>query len=90
MAADIERSVRRLDGALDALEAAVARRLSADAVAHPSPDAPPSGVDDEDLLDRLDRAEARAADLERAGREASQRLERAIAAVRGVLGPGAS
>jgi hypothetical protein len=86
MASGIERSIRRLDGALDALETAVSRLLSAEPLADRASDEPPFGADDESLLDdRLDRAEARAADLERASREASRRLQRAIAALRGVL-----
>ena len=88
MASGIERSIRRLDGALDALETAVSRRLSAEPLADRRADEPPSGADDESLLDRLDRAEACAADLERARREASRRLERAIAVLRGVLDAG--
>jgi hypothetical protein len=86
MASGIERSIRRLDGALDALEAAVSHRLAAD----PSADRPCPASDEEQrrLLDRLDRAEARTADMERAGREASRRIERAMAAVRGVLDDG--
>jgi hypothetical protein len=85
MASGIERSIRRLDGALDALETAVSRLLSAEPLADRASDEPPFGADDDSLLDRLDRAEARAADLERASREASRRLQRAIAALRGVL-----
>ena len=83
MASGIERSIRRLDGALDALETAVSRRLSAEPFADRGPDEPSAGADDGSR-----RAEGSAADLERARREASRRLERAIAVLRGVLSAG--
>lgn len=83
MAAGIERSIRRLDGALDALEAVCGRLVGApigDDGGRPS-----AGEDRERLAAELGEARDRAEALEQANQQAAHRLARAMEAIRSVL-----
>ena len=82
-------ATRRLAAALDALEAAVERRRDADrdedelaARIHAL------GTDRSRLANELDSSLVRARELERVNRDVSQRLDRAIETIRGVLDDG--
>jgi len=82
----LERANRRLNSAIDMLEAAVNRRheedrqrdaLEAQLQAY--------GSDRSRLASELDQVRARSVDLEAANREVSRRLERAVETIRTVL-----
>jgi len=82
----IEAVSRRLSLALDALEAAAERRSETDRnQAALAIQIHALGIDRARLAGELDQAAARSRGLEAANREASQRLDRAIAALQGVL-----
>lgn len=83
----IEAASRRLAQALEALDAAVERRLDADREVEALADQIHAlGSDRARLAGELDFAAARSRRLENAGREVAQRIDQAIAAIRGVLG----
>lgn len=83
----IEAASRRLALALEALDAAVERRLDADREVEALADQiHVLGSDRARLAGELDFAAARSRRLESAGREVAQRIDQAIAAIRGVLG----
>jgi hypothetical protein len=84
----LEQASRRLQTAIDSLEAAVHRRLDDDgrrdgleAQLHAY------GSDRSRLADELDRLRARSADLEAVNREVSRRLDRAMETIRAALDP---
>ena len=81
-----EHAVRQLEAALQSLEYAVERRLSqasgADGLAE---EVQMLSSDRAELAEALDRAQAYAARLEQLNRDASRRLDNAIAALRDVL-----
>jgi chromosome segregation ATPase len=85
----VEIAQRRLELALDALEAATERRREADrgkdALAH---QVEALGTDRARLASELDGATARSRALEAANRAVSQRIEQAIETIRGVLDSG--
>lgn len=83
----IETATRRLSVALDSLEAALARRQEADG-RHSALSAQMAalGADRSRLAAELDRQTARANRLEGANKEATQRIDRAMEAVRSVAG----
>jgi hypothetical protein len=82
----MEEAVKRLDTALRGLEQAVEERLAlaagADGLAE---EVRMLGTDRARLAETLDQAEARVAKLETLNRDASLRLEQAIATIRTVL-----
>jgi hypothetical protein len=79
-------ATRRLTGALDALEAAVERRSEADRDDKALADQVHAlGSDRARLASELDDAAARARALETANRDAAQRIDQAMATIRGVL-----
>ncbi len=82
----IEAAIRRLSQALDALDAAVERRLEADrAGAQLAEQLHALGADRSRLASELDAQAARSRRLETAGREASRRLDVAMDGIRAVL-----
>jgi chromosome segregation ATPase len=82
----IEAASRRLERALDALEAAVERRGEADlSEAAMAGQIHALGSDRAQLAGELDHAAARARRLETANREVAQRLEAAIETISGLL-----
>jgi hypothetical protein len=82
----LELATRRLALALDALEAAAERRREADrGEAVLANQVHALGSDRARLASDLDEVSARARALEAANREVAQRLDRAIATIRGVL-----
>lgn len=82
----LQRALRRLDGALDALEAAAERRAEADAARGDAAGEYLVMQDDRArLAAELDAALARGRALDRAAEDVSGRLERAGAEVRAVL-----
>jgi chromosome segregation ATPase len=81
-----EQASRRLTQALDALEAAAARRREADRDgAALTTQVHALGSDRARLAGELDAAAARSRVLETANREVAQRIDQAIEAIRGVL-----
>jgi methyl-accepting chemotaxis protein len=83
----IEAASRRLALALEALDAAVERRRDADREVEALADQIHAlGSDRARLAGELDFAAARSRRLASAGREVAQRIDQAIAAIRGVLG----
>jgi chromosome segregation ATPase len=83
----IEVASRRLTQALDALDAAAERRREADRDAHSLGERLHAvDADRARLAGELDHAAARSRTLETANREIGQRIDQAIAAVRGALG----
>ena len=82
----LQRAVQRLNGALDALDAAAARRAEAEA-ARADADAEFAVLQDDRsrLALELDAALARSRALDRAADEVAGRLERAGATVRDIL-----
>ena len=83
---NVDRAVKRLAQALDALDAAVERRREADRsdaalVAHVQA----LGLDRTKLADTLDGETARSKRLEETNREIAQRLDTAIASIQSVL-----
>jgi chromosome segregation ATPase len=90
MASEVESALGRLERALDQLEAAAERRLSAlDRLQHLEQENHTLSADRARLADSLDKSEARAAQLENANREVSRRLVAAVETIRSVLEPGA-
>jgi hypothetical protein len=82
----IDVAARRLQLALDALEAAAVRREEADrGVDALAAQVQTLGTDRSRLADELDALAARARSLETTNREVARRLDAAIAAVRSVL-----
>jgi hypothetical protein len=82
----IENAQRRLDLALDALEAAAERRREADgANAALAGQVHALGSDRARLASELDEATARSRDLETTSRDVAARIDQAIATIRGVL-----
>jgi Domain of unknown function (DUF4164) len=83
----IEAASRRLTAALDALDAAAERRCEADrSEAALAQQLHAVDADRARLAGDLDQAAARGRVLELANREIAQRIDAAIAAVRGALG----
>ncbi len=82
----LQRALHRLNGALDALDAAAERRAEADA-ARADADAEYAVMQDDRsrLAVELDAALARARALDRVAGDVAARVERADAAVRGIL-----
>lgn len=86
MASATEQAVRRLQAALQSLELAVERRLTASAGADElAAEVEMLTSDRARLAETLDQSQARAASLEHVNREVSRRLEAAAETVRGVL-----
>jgi chromosome segregation ATPase len=82
----VEAAQRRLEVALDALDAAVDRRREADvAEAALASQVEALGSDRARLASELDEAAARSRVLETANREVAQRIDQAIETIRGVL-----
>ena len=82
----LERASRRLNAAIDALEAAISRRHEGDRQRDAlEAQIQAFGSDRSKLADELDRVRARAGDLESANREVSRRLEHAVDTIRAVL-----
>jgi chromosome segregation ATPase len=82
----IEAAAARLALALDALDAAAERRRDADRQALSlSGQLHALGSDRARLASELDEATARAKQLETANREVAERIDQAIATIRGVL-----
>jgi chromosome segregation ATPase len=82
----IDHAQRRLALALDALEAATERRREADrSEASLASQVHALGSDRAQLASELDEATARARALEAASGEVAQRIDQAIATIRGVL-----
>ncbi|MCX5516364.1 hypothetical protein C3941_16870 [Kaistia algarum] len=85
-ASPIDRAVRRLQAALDALEGVVEDRLGADAkLAELEGELQRIGLDRSRLAQSVDAAESRAERLESANQEVSRRLVGAMETIRGVL-----
>ena len=87
-ASTIETTTRRLQSALDALDAAVGRRLERDQ-GHAALASQVHAFDSDRarLAAELDAAAARARALETANREVAARLDAAIAAIRTIIEP---
>lgn len=84
--ATIDQAVGRLSRSLDALEAAVNRRLDADEkTASLADEVQRLGSDRSKLAQTLDDSEARAVRLEEANKEVSRRLVAAMESIRVVL-----
>ncbi len=82
----LERARRRLNAAIDTLEAAVNRRRDEDRHRDAlEAQLQAFGSDRSKLADELDRARARSVDLEAANQEVGKRLERAMETIRSVL-----
>lgn len=82
----MERAQRRLAGALDALESAVRRRQEQDrSVAALEAEVRVLSEDRSRLAQDLDKAQARAVQLESLTKGVSERLDSAIGTVRGLL-----
>jgi hypothetical protein len=82
----IQIASRRLSQALDALDAAAERRRDADRAEEAlSGQVHALGSDRARLASELDEATARARALEAANRDVAQRIDQAIATIRGVL-----
>ena len=82
----IEMATRRLQAALDALEAAADRRLEAGArTAALAQQVHALETDRARLASDLDNAAARGKQLERVNREVAERIDGAMDAIRGVL-----
>ena len=82
----LQRALQRLNGALDALDAAAERRAEADAARADSEAEYAVMQDDRSRLAvELDAALARARTLDRVAGDVAARVERAGAAVRGIL-----
>lgn len=78
--------MRQLEAALQSLEYAVERRLSQSAGADGLAEEVQMLTSDRaELAEALDQAQARAAKLEQLNRDASRRIDSAIAAIRDVL-----
>lgn len=87
-AADIEAATKRLVSALDALEAAVERRVEADRGEDElAARIQALGADRSRLADELDHALVQSRALERTNREIAVKLDAAIATIRDVIGP---
>lgn len=85
-ASPIDRAVRRLQAALDALEGIVEDRLSADSrLAELENELQRIGLDRSRLAQTVDAVEARAEKLENANQEVSRRLVDAMETIRGVI-----
>lgn len=85
-ASPIDRAVRRLQAALDALEGIVEDRLSADTrLAELEGELQRIGLDRSRLAQTVDAAESRAEKLESANQEVSRRLVDAMETIRGVI-----
>lgn len=83
----LEAAQRRLSAALDALDAALERRQEADGrAAALVAQAAALSADRAQLAAALDRETARAGRLETAGRGATERIDRAMDAVRAAMG----
>lgn len=84
--APLERATRRLNSALDTLEAAVNRRHDEDRQRDAlEAQLQAFGSDRSKLAAELDHVRARSVDLESANREVSRRLDRAADTIRTVL-----
>jgi hypothetical protein len=84
----LEQASRRLQMAIDALEAAVTRRLDDDSRRDGlEAQIQAYGSDRSKLADELDRLRARSADLEAVNREVSRRLDVAVETIRCALEP---
>jgi hypothetical protein len=84
----IEAATKRLQSALDALEAALQRRIDGDSgEAVLAEQIHTLDSDRSRLAADLDMATARSRKLETANRDIVQRLDRAIATIRSVVGP---
>ncbi|MEZ5839284.1 MAG: DUF4164 domain-containing protein [Hyphomicrobiales bacterium] len=84
--ATIDQAIQRLNRSIDALEAAVNRRLEADAKTETLEDEVQRlGADRSKLAQSLDEAEARSVRLEDANKEVSRRLVAAMESIRIVL-----
>jgi septal ring factor EnvC (AmiA/AmiB activator) len=82
----LERASRRLNSAIDMLEAAVNRRHDEDRQRDAlEAQLQAFGSDRSKLAAELDQVRARSVDLEAANREVSRRLERAAETIRSVL-----
>jgi chromosome segregation ATPase len=82
----LERATRRLNSALDTLEAAVTRRHDEDRQRDAlEAQLQAFGSDRSKLAAELDHVRARSVDLESANREVSRRLDRAADSIRTVL-----
>lgn len=89
MASAVETALSRLERALDQLEAAAARRLTAlERLYRLEGENQTLSADRARLADNLDKAEARASRLESANRDVSRRLVAAVEAIQSVLQPG--
>jgi len=83
---EIDAAVKRLALALDALDAAVERRLEADrSEANLTSQLHTLGLDRTRLAEALDNETARSRKLEETNREIAQRLDTAIASIQSVL-----
>lgn len=81
-----ERSLKRLEGALDALESAMERREEEQRrIADLEGELQRQGGDRSRLAQALDTAEARAAGLEEINKDVSRRLVQAMETIRAVL-----
>jgi chaperonin cofactor prefoldin len=88
MASAVETALSRLERALDQLEAAAARRLTAlERLYRLEGENQTLSADRARLADSLDKAEARASRLESANRDVSRRLVAAVEAIQSVLQP---
>ncbi|MBA3517492.1 MAG: DUF4164 family protein [Rhizobiales bacterium] len=86
MASATEQAVRRLEAALNALERAVAQRLSArTGAAGLSAEVEMLDADRARLAESLDHSQARIARLEGVNRDASRRIAAAVDTIRTVL-----
>jgi len=84
----LEQASRRLQMAIDALEASVNRRLDDDGHREGlEAQVQAYGSDRSKLADELDRMRARSADLEAVNREVSRRLDQAVETIRSALEP---
>ncbi|MBN8999628.1 MAG: DUF4164 domain-containing protein [Rhizobiales bacterium] len=85
-ASPIDRAVRRLQAALDALEGIVEDRLAVDTrLAELEGELQRIGLDRSRLAQTVDAAESRADKLETANQEVSRRLVEAMETIRGVI-----
>ncbi|MBB3932028.1 chromosome segregation ATPase [Kaistia hirudinis] len=88
-ASPIDRAVRRLQAALDALEGLVDERLAAEAkLGELEGELQRIGLDRSRLAQSVDAAESRAERLESANQEVSRRLVAAMETIRAVIGRG--